>query len=186
MQSKTTMNRRTLLAAAIPSMALFFGAPDTLSANVRVRVNLGVGHPLRRPVNRTVIVRRPAPVVATRVVYASPVVWTRAVVTLPPRDRMVWEDSETIRRRDDWVDTYFNVNNRGEALYFRVAGRAQVDFAEVMFDNGQVQVVDFNEAPLEDGVYRLLDFQNGRKVDGVRMVARSRAPQSTLTVLMRK
>ena len=182
---QTTMNRRALLAAVVPAVS-FFANVEPLSANVRVRVNLGVGHPLRRPASRTVIVRRPAPVVGTRVVYAAPVVWTRAVVTLPPRDRMVWEDSETFRRRDDWVDTYFNVNNRGDALYFRVAGRAQVDFAEVTFENGQVQVVDFNEAPLEDGVYRLLDFQNGRRVEGVRMVARSRAPQSTITVLMRK
>lgn len=175
------MNRRMLLAA--PILALL--AVETLSANVRVRVNLGVGHPLRRPA-RTVIVRRPAPVVATRVVYAAPVVWSRAVVTLPPANRMVWEDRETFRRRDDWVDTYFNVNNTGDALYFRVSGRAQVDFAEVTFGNGQVQVVDFNEAPMEDGVYRLIDFSDGRKVEGVRMVVRSRAPQSTITMMMRK
>jgi hypothetical protein len=170
------MNRRMMFAA--PLLALL--TVETLSANVRVRVNLGVGHPLRRPATRTVIVRRPAPVVATRVVYAAPVVWSRAVVTLPPANRMVWEDRETFRRRDDWVDTYFNVNNTGDAMYFRVAGRAQVDFAEVTFRNGQVQVVDFNEAPLEDGTYRLIDFPDGRFVEG------SRAPQSTITVLMRK
>jgi hypothetical protein len=172
------MHRRQLVFCA-------FAAVSAVNANVRVNVHLGVGHPLRRPA-RTVILRRPVPVVRTRVVYAAPVVWTRAVVTLPPRDRLVWEDSETFRRREDWVDTSFNVNNRGEALYFRVAGRAQVDFAEVTFNNGQTQVVDFNEAPLEDGTYRLLDFADGRHVDHVRMVARSRAPESTITVLMRK
>lgn len=160
-------------------------AATTMLADVRVNVNLGVGHPLHRA-SRTVIVRRAAPVVRTRIVYAAPVVWTRAVVTLPPRDRMVWEDSETFRRREDWVDTNFTVNNRGDALYFRVVGRAQVDFAEVTFNNGQTQVVDFNEAPLENGTYRLLDFADGRQVDHVRMVARSRAAQSTITVLMRK
>lgn len=172
------INRRQIVLVAL-------AAASIVNANVRVNVNLGVGHPLRRPA-RTVIVRRPAPVVRTKVVYAAPIVWTRAVVTLPPRDRMVWEDSETFRRREDWVDTFYNVNNRGDALYFRVAGRAQVDFAEVTFNNGQTQVVDFNEAPLEDGTYRLLDFADGRQVDYVRMVARSRAPQSTITVMMRK
>lgn len=172
------INRRQILLVGV-------AAASILSANVRVNVNLGVGHPLRRPA-RTVLVRRPPPVVRTRVVYAAPVVWTRAVVTLPPRDRMVWEDSETFRRREDWVDTHYTVNNRGDALYFRVAGRAQVDFAEVTFNNGQTQVVDFNESPLEDGTYRLLDFADGRQVEFVRMVARSRAPQSTITVLMRK
>lgn len=172
------INRRQIILFAL-------AATSIANANVRVNVSLGVGHPLRRPA-RTVIVRRPAPVVRTKVVYAAPVVWTRAVVTLPPRDRMVWEDSETFRRREDWVDTFYKVNNRGEALYFRVAGRVQVDFAEVTFNNGQTQVVDFNEAPLEDGTYRLLDFADGREVEHVRMVARSRAPQSTITVLMRK
>lgn len=170
----------------ISALLLGGAASGILSAaDVRVNINLGVGHPLRRPA-RTVIIRRPAPVVATRVVYVAPVVWTRAVVTLPPRHRMVWEDSETFLRREDWVDTYFRVNNTGDALYFRVAGRAQVDFAEATFRNGQVQVVDFNEAPMEDGIYRLLDFADGRHVEGVRMVVRSRAPQSTITVLMKK
>lgn len=172
------INRRQIVLLAL-------AAASIVNANVRVKVNLGVGHPLRRP-TRTVVVRRPAPVVRTKIVYAPSVVWTRAVVTLPPRDRMVWEDSETFRRRDDWVDTSYSVNNRGDAIYFRVAGRVQVDFAEVTFNNGQTQVVDFNESPLEDGTYRLLDFADGRQVENVRMVARSRAQQSTITVLMRK
>jgi hypothetical protein len=80
------------------------------------------------------------------------------------------------------INTFYTVNRRGDALYFRIAGRAQVDFAEVTFQNGQTQVVDFNEAPMEDGTYRLLDFADGRHVDFVRIVARSRAPQSTITV----
>ena len=149
-------SRRFLLAGLLATTAA-----TTLLADVRVRVNLGAGHPLRRA-TRTVLVRRPAPVTRARIVYAAPVVWTRAMVNLPPRDRMVWEDSETFRRREDWVDTYYTVNNRGDALYFKVAGRAQVDFAEVTFNGGQTQVVDFNEAPLENGTYMLLDFKDGR------------------------
>jgi hypothetical protein len=176
------MNKRMILA-----LTLAVAGGLSALAEVRVNVNLGVGHPLRRP-GRTVIVHRAPPAgYAARVQYAPPVVWAnRNVVNFGRRDRMIFEDRETIRRRDDWVDTYFNVNNRGEALYFRVNGRAQIDFAEVTFRNGQTQVVDFNEAPIGNGTYTLLDFRDGRQVEGVRMVARSQAPQSTIAVLMRK
>jgi len=154
---------------------------------VRVNVRLGAGHPLRRPA-RTVVVRpaRPAVVVPARVTYVAPVVWTRAVVTAPGRDRLVWEDSETIRRNEDWVDSHFSVNNRGERLYLTTRGRAEVDFAEVYFENGQVQVVDFREAVLQPGTHLLLDFKDGRKVDSVRVIARARGQQAQLTVLMAK
>ncbi|BDC48871.1 hypothetical protein F183_A11870 [Bryobacterales bacterium F-183] len=164
---------------------LLLGAELASAASVRVNVNLGVGHPLRR-VGRTVIVRRPMPVVQTRFVYAPPVRFAPAVVVMPPRDRVVFEDSETFARREDWVDNYFKVHNRGEELMFRVDGRVQIDFAEVQFGNGQVQVVDFNEAPMNAGIYRLLDFRDGRDVEGVRMVARSMQGRSTISVLMRK
>jgi len=153
-------------------------------ANVRVNVRVGVGHPIRRPA-RTVIVRRPA-VVPARVVYAPPVVWTRTVVALPPRDRLVWEDSEVLTRQEDWVDTTLKVNARGDALYLRTEGRMQIDFAEVEFENGQVQVVDFNEAPLERGTFKLLDFKDGRKVESVRLIARARSQKARVTVLMGK
>ncbi len=179
------MNRKTRIAIA-GSLAAVVSMQTLLAADVRVNINLGIGHPLiQRPV-RTVIVSRPMPVVTTRFVYAEPVAWTRVVVAPPPRHRMVWEDTETFHRRDDWVDTYFPVRNTGDALYFRVAGRAQVDFAEVRFRNGEVRVVDFHEAPLEDGTYQLLDFKDGRFVEGVRMVARARAPESIISMLMKK
>ena len=99
---------------------------------------------------------------------------------------MVWEDSETITRRDDWVDTHFSVNNTGDALFLRVEGRASLDFAEVHFRDGQVQVVDFNERATEAGTFALLDFRDGRFVQGVRIVARARSPRAVLTVLMKK
>lgn len=153
-------------------------------ANVRVNVRVGVGHPIRRPA-RTVVVRRPV-VVPARVVYAAPVIWTRTAVALPGRDRLVWEDSEVLTRPEDWVDTTLKVNARGDALYLRTEGRVQIDFAEVEFENGQVQVVDFNEAPLERGTFKLLDFKDGRKVESVRLIARSRTPRARVTVLMAK
>ncbi|MBL8235593.1 MAG: hypothetical protein JNL98_44295, partial [Bryobacterales bacterium] len=68
----------------------------------------------------------------------------------------------------------------------RVDGRAQIDFAEVHFSNGQVQVVDFAEGPLESGTFTLINFADGRQVDHVRLVARARSQQARLTVLMAK
>lgn len=166
-------------------LAFLLVAVSMASANVRVNINLGAGHPIHRP--RTVIVHRAPVVVGPRVVYAPPVMWTtRAIVALPPRERMVWEDSETLQRREDWVDTFLNVNNTGDALFLRVNGRAQVDFVEVHFRNGQVQVVDFNESELRNGVYLLLDFANGRYVEHVRLVGRSISPRSNVTVMMKK
>ncbi len=117
-------------------------------------------------------------------VYASPLVFRRTVVALPARDRLIWEDSETISRREDWIDTTLAVNQRGNKLFLRVNGRAQIDFAEVHFQNGNVQVVDFKEAPLDSGTYSLLDFNDGRHVDHVRVVAKARSREARLSVLM--
>ncbi|MBL8241742.1 MAG: hypothetical protein JNM66_30240 [Bryobacterales bacterium] len=172
------MSNRFLLAGLLLALPLI--------ADVRVKVRVGPGHPIARP-NRTVIVRpvRPAAVVVRNpVVYAAPVVWTRTVVSLPARDRLLWEDSETITRREDWVDTTLHVNNRGNALYLNIEGRAHLDFAEVLFENGQVQVVDFREGQVERGTFRLLDFADGRAVNSVRLIARSQSPRSKLTVYL--
>lgn len=158
-----------------------------MMADVRVRIRVGPGHPIAR--SRTVIVRpvRPAAVVVRNpIVYAPPVVWTRTVVALPGRDRLLWEDSEVINRREDWVDTTLHVNNTGNALYLNVEGRAHLDFAEVQFANGQVQVVDFREGRLESGTFRLLDFADGRNVVNVRLIAKSQSPRSKLTVYLAK
>lgn len=156
-------------------------------AAVRVNLNLGVGHPIRRP-GRTVVVRpaRPNVVVRPAVTYIAPVRFTRTVVAVPARERIVWEDSEVLRRGEDWVDTSLSVRNRGDRLLMRVDGRAQIDFAEVHFSNGQVQVVDFAEGPLESGTFTLINFADGRQVDHVRLVARARSQQARLTVLMAK
>ena len=160
-----------------------FLATAALAADVRVNINLWAGHPIAR--TRTVIVHR-APIPVARVVWAPPVVWTRAIVELPPRDRLVWEDHEALTREEDWVDTALPVHNGGQALLVRVEGRAQLDFAEVHFGNGQSHVVDFKEELLTPGVYRLLDFPEGRRVEFVRLVARARTERATLNVLLRK
>ena len=153
-------------------------------AAVRVNLHLGARHPIRRP-GKTVVVRAaPRVVVRPNVTYMKPVTWKKTTVVMPARERLVWRETETIRRNEQWVDSKLSVNARGASLLLRIKGRAQLDFAEVHFDNGEVQVVDLHEKLLDDGVYPLLDFKNGRKVDFVRVVARSRTPQTRLTVCM--
>ena len=155
-------------------------------ADVRVRVRVGAGHPIARP-HRNVIVRPVrGPVVVRTPVYAAPVIWTRTVVTLPSRDRLVWQDSETIRKREDWVDTTLNVNNRGNALFLNIDGRARIDFAEIHFQNGGVQVVDFKDSQVESGTFRLLDFTDGRHVDAVRLIVKSETRESKVTAYLAK
>lgn len=159
-----------------------------LMADVRVRLQIGAGHPIHRP-GRMVVVRPMRPAIrplGPSVVYAPPVFWNRSVVTLPGRDRLSREDSESISRREGWVDTTLDVNGRGNALYLNVDGRANIDFAEVRFGNGHVQVVDFREGRVERGTFQLLDFRDGRNVDSVRLIAKSQTPQSRLTVYLAK
>ena len=166
---------------------LLLVAASILCADVRVNLRIGAGHPIARP--RTVIVRpaaRPL-VVRPNVVYAPKIVWTRTVIAAPPqRDRLVWEGSETLHRREHWVDTVMNVDRRGNALYLRTTGRLSIDFAEVHFKNGQVQVVDFNESLIAPGMFLLVDFKDGREVDDVRVIAQARSQTATFSLMMAK
>jgi hypothetical protein len=53
----------------------------------------------------------------------------------------------------------------------RECGVARLRFAEVAFENGDVQVVDFEEHTRPPGLYRVLDFRDGRQVKTVRLLA---------------
>lgn len=146
------------------------------------------GWPLRRPM-RTVVVR-PA-VVAVRVapvVFLAPVVWTGVVVrSAPARNILVWEDGETLSEDDDWTEFTLNADCRGTRLWLEVVqGRAQFDWAEVVFDNGDTRVVDMKEWTRGPGYYELLDFKDGRKVDHVRVVSRSRSDEARIVLKMEK
>jgi len=154
----------------------------------RTTVVVHRNHPIRRPLPRTVVVRpaRTAVVVGAPLVFLPAVVFAAAVVTLPSRDRLVWEDSETIAKNEDWVDLSFGVDNRGTALMLDLRGSAQLNFAEVTFANGNVQVVDFNDRTHHAGLYTLLDFADGRQVKTVRILARAKTKDAKLTVYMRK
>jgi hypothetical protein len=146
------------------------------------------GHPIRRVLPATVVVRPAHRTVAVGapLVFLPSLAWRRTVVTMPARERLVWEDSESIARDEGWVDTNFGVDNAGNALFLDVNGTAQLNFAEVIFANGNVQVVDFNEQTHGTGVYRLLDFADGRHVKTVRILAKSESDETKLAVYLGK
>ena len=196
------MNRTISTVVLSAAMVLTLVEPAELAAaRKKVVVQRGPGgrvqrttvvvhpnHPIRRAVSRTVIVRpaRTRVIVGAPLLFLPAVVWGARVVSLPARDRLVWEDVESIDRDEEWVDCNFGVDSRGDALFLRVDGRAQLDFAEVTFENGNVQVVDFQERVHKTGVYELLNFDDGRHVKTVRLVAKAQTEKAKFTVYMKK
>lgn len=146
------------------------------------------GHPIRRVLPSTVVVRPARRVVTLNapVVYLPSRTWNATVVTLPSSERLVWQDSEEIHSDEGWVDTNLGVDGTGNALFIKIDGLAQLSFAEVVFGNGNVQVVDFNDSAQRAGVYNLLDFSDGRHVNAVRLLAKSNSDDSKLTVYLSK
>jgi hypothetical protein len=132
-----------------------------------------------RAARRTIALNHP-------LVYLPLLAWRASVVTLPARERLVWQDSETISRDEEWVDTNFGIDESGNALFLDIDGRARLNFAEVTFANGNVQVVDFNEQTHDRGVYKLLDFADGRRVSTVRILAKSESDDTKLAVYLSK
>jgi hypothetical protein len=191
------MNRIISASFATALALTMFSPEDLLARKVVVRrgpagrrttVVVHPGHPIRRAVTRTVVVRpaRTRIIVGAPLVFLPAVVWGAAIVSLPARDRLIWEDSEVINRDEDWVDCNFGVDRRGDALFLEVDGRAQLDYAEVTFENGNVQVVDFQERVHKSGIYELLNFADGRHVKTVRLLAKSNTDKTKFTVYMKK
>jgi len=190
------MRKQTVAVSSAVAIlaALLFPAPLAAQRRrvrtrvVRTRVVVHRGFPLRRTLPGAVVVRpaRTTVVVGAPLVYLAPVMFAATVVALPLRDRLVWEDTERISDSEEWVDLNFGVDNRGDALLLDVQGRARLNFAEVTFATGQVQVVDFQDRFFDRGLYTLLDFADGRHVKTVRLLARSESPETTFRLLMRK
>jgi len=166
----------------------------------RAPVVINPGWPLKRP-PRSVVVRPPPVVVRPRIqprLYLPPVVFGGVVVVERydyrygrdygySRDSLVWQDSVTLYREDDWVEFTLDCNARGSKLWFEVVeGRLQVDWAEVVFQSGEVQVVEFPERTLGRGIYQLLDFQDGRRVEYVRMVAKATTREAQLATWLQR
>jgi hypothetical protein len=150
----------------------------------RTRVTVTRGFPLHRTLPN-VVVRGPVVRVAPRV-YLTPVAFAAvAVATLPPANVHAWSGAEVLEREDGWTDFTLDVDRRGSQLLLDVErGAAQISFAEVVFDNGETQVVDFNDHVHRTGIYSLLDFRNGRKVDHVRIVAKADTSASEIRMYL--
>ena len=146
------------------------------------------GWPLRRPLRAVVV--RPARVTyrVAPAVFLPMVVWTGVIVaSVPHRDVLVWEDGETLNKDEDWTEFGLSCDNRGTQLWLEVAsGRAQFDWAEVVFENGETRVVDMKEWTRGPGIYPLLDFRDGRMVDHVRLVARAKSDEARVVLKMQK
>jgi hypothetical protein len=146
----------------------------------RVRVTVHPGFPIRRTLPN-VVVRSAAVRVAPRV-YLAPVVFG-AVVVRQAAGAHAWNGAETLDREEGWTDFTMNVDRRGSGLLLEIdRGTAQVSFAEVVFENGDAQVIDFNDRVHTTGVYSLIDFKDGRKVDHVRVVAKADSNESVIRV----
>jgi hypothetical protein len=103
------------------------------------------------------------------------------------RDRLTWMDGETLYREEGWTEFTLDCNARGGRLWFEVRdGRVRLDWAEVVFENGEVQVVDFSERSIGPGVYSLLQFRGDLRVDHVRMVAEAASREVRLILRMER
>jgi hypothetical protein len=149
----------------------------------RVRVTVRPGFPIVRTFPEVVVRTGPVIRVAPRA-YLAPVVFTAAVVaTLPPHSAVTYHGTETLEREDGWTDFTMDVNRRGGRMLLDIGpGAAQISFAEVVFENGETQVVDFNDHVHARGTYALLDFKDGRKVDHVRVVAKADSAATDITL----
>lgn len=177
--------KQTIFAACLAALMAVQSA-DAARVRVRkgpagrTRVTVRTGFPIHRTLPHVVL--RPAPVVrVTPRVYLAPVVFAAAVVSIPASQ--VWHDSEELDRDEGWTDFTMNVDRRGDRMLLQIdRGAAAISFAEIVFENGETQVVDFNERKYGKGVYSLLDFKDGRKVDHVRVIARAETKETGITL----
>ena len=175
-----------MLVLALPSLGAPAGAARVrvVHRGPRAVVRVHTGFPIVRPLPHVYV--RPAAVtvrVAPRV-FLPPVVFGGVVVaSTPAADTVVWRGTEELEGDDEWTEFTMNVDHRGRALLIEATdGPAQISFAEVVFENGDTQVVDFADHQHRTGLYNLLDFADGRKVDHVRVVAKSVGDEADITV----
>ena len=152
----------------------------------RTRVTVRAGFPLHRRLPH-VYVR--APRVAIRVtprVFLPPLIFPAVVVAVPPAlELREWRETEEVD--DEWTEFTLNVDRHGKRMLLEITeGAARVSFVEVVFENGDAQVVDFDDKVRATGLYDLLDFADGRKVDHVRIVARAAKDESEIGVILLK
>ena len=153
----------------------------------RVIVAVGPGHPIQRDQPLVVQHRTGVAVRVRPTMYLPLVAWRSVPIARPAPARVVWRDSEPLSFDDDWTETTFDCNQAGSRLYLElVSGRVQLDFIEVVFENGDCQVVDFSNRSHAPGVYSLLDLGEVRTVDHVRVIARSRSDVGRIALMLRQ
>jgi hypothetical protein len=121
-------------------------------------------------------------------VFLPLVTWAGVATTVVVgSDLLVWEDGENLLQEEDWAEFSLNCENTGTKLWLQVvSGRVRFDWAEVVFENGEAQVVEMQEYIRDPGLYLLHDFANGRLVDHVRIVARAETPEARVVLKMQK
>jgi len=172
----------TLVFSAVDAEAVRVVRTRTTRAGrtTRVRVTVRPGFPIRRTLPNVVV--RPATVRVAPRTYLGAVAFTAVALSTLPAAR-VSSGFEHLDREDGWTDFTMNFDQRGTGLLLEIdRGAAQISFAEVVFENGEAQVVDFDERVHARGTYSLLDFRDGRKVDHVRIVAKADAADSNIRV----
>jgi len=141
------------------------------------------GFPLHRSFPHVFVRASRVAVRVTPRVFLPSVAFGAVVVAAPAADVSVWRESEDLDRKDGWTEFTLNVDRRGSKLLLKIdEGPAQISFAEVVFENGEAQVVDFADKRQNQGIYSLLDFKDGRKVDHVRIVAQAARDSTEITV----
>jgi hypothetical protein len=181
--------KRTVVMCLVAALATPLAEPALAARKVVVRkgpnrttVVVHRGHPIRRPL--PVVVVRPSRVVmhVRPAVFIRPVVWSAVVVTLPPQSWVMWRRSEPLDRMEGWTDFILGCDKRGSRMFLEIDGRTQLNFAEIVFENGETQVVDFKEHTKGPGHYELVNFKQQRRIDHVRMVARATSERALVTV----
>jgi hypothetical protein len=115
--------------------------------------------------------------------YLSPVTVDSLVVTPAlPLENDAWEGTKEVAS-DQWTDFTLLVGVTGTHLYLGVDGAAvQISSAEIVFDNGDSQVIDCCDQTVQPGMYSLFELTGGPKVDHIHVVARAETQTSDLTL----
>ncbi len=177
-----------LVLFGLQSFAASVSADQRRKPPRRTVVVVHKGFPIVRPLRAvfTHAIRRPFRVVPR--LFLPVIMWAPVLSTVPPPVNLIlWEDAENLLGEEDWTEFTLNCENTGSKLWMQVvSGKVRFDWAEVVFGNGEAQVVDMNENVRDPGYYLLLDFANGRMVDHVRVVAKAESPEARVALKMQK
>ncbi len=166
--------------------------PAAVSARAprRAVVVVNPGWPLQRPLRAATILPVRTTAQVKSATFLPVVAFNGAVVAPasgPTRDLITWEDGETLTKHEDWTEFTFGCGQNGRRLWLQIPnGRIQFDWVEVVFDNGDAQVIDFAERTHGPGIYSLFDGVRGRTVDHVRVVARARSDEAKVFLQLQK